>query len=207
MVKGLKGMAVSQRAVSRGRSSESGSKASGSGAPAHGVEALGTAGVCIALGIVLPFFVHPFGISARVILPMHFPVFLAGMLLSPFHAAIVGVLAPALSMGFTGLPTADQTMRLIPELAVYGAATSVMVRLVPRIPGLSEKWGKLSALVLAMLVAMILGRAVYVAVSAIMGGFEGLRYYATILLVPAIPGIVAQLILIPPLAIRLQRMI
>jgi hypothetical protein len=198
---------VAQLTERRRRPAEKKGEPVTNGVPARGVEALGTAGVCIALGVVLPFFIHPFGLSPRVILPMHFPVFLAGMLLSPFHAAVVGVLAPALSMGLTGLPTVDQTMRLVPELAVYGAATSIMLRLLPTIPGLSEKLGRLSALIVAMVVAMVAGRLVYIGVSAIMGGFEGLGYYSMILLVPAIPGIIAQLVLIPPLALRVQKML
>jgi hypothetical protein len=173
--------------------------------PAHGTEALGTAGVCIALGIVLPFFVHPFGISPRVILPMHFPVFLAGVLLSPWYAALVGVMAPALSSGFTGMPTAAQVIRLIPELATYGALTSLLLRLFPVVPGLPERSGRIGAIALAMLVAMIAGRLVYVGVSALTAGLEELNFYLLILVLPGIPGMVAQLILVPPLAYRLQK--
>ena len=176
-------------------------------APARGVEALGIGGTCIALGIVLPFFIHPFGISPRVILPMHFPVFLAGMLLPPGLAAAVGALTPALSSGFTGMPTPDQTMRIIPELVAYALVTSVILRLLPVWPGIPERFGRIAALVTAMIIAMLVGRLVYVVVSAWMIGIQTPSYYLMLLVVPALPGIIAQLILVPPLAYRIQQIV
>ncbi len=169
------------------------------------MEALGTAGVCVALGIVLPFFIHPFGLAPRVILPMHFPVFLAGLLLPPFYAGMVGILTPALSSGFTGMPTTAQVMRLMPELAVYAMTASVMLRLLPVWPGLSERLGRIAAMITAMLVAMILGRIVYVLVSMAMAGIQDMNYYLMILVAPALPGIIAQLIIVPPLAYKLEQ--
>lgn len=176
-------------------------------APAHGVEALGVGAACIALGIVLPFFVHPFGLSPRVILPMHFSMFLAGMLLPPALAAAVGALTPALSMGLTGMPTPDQTMRMIPELVTYAVVTSVVLRLLPVWPGVPERFGRIAALVTAMIMAMIAGRLVYILMSAWMMGIQTANYYLMLLVVPALPGIIAQLILVPPLAYRIQQVI
>jgi niacin transporter len=176
-------------------------------APARGVEALGVGGTCIALGIVLPFFIHPFGLSPRVILPMHFPVFLAGMLLSPALAAAVGALTPALSSGFTGMPTPDQAMRMIPELMTYAAVTSMILRLFPVWPQMPERIGRIASLVMAMLVAMISGRLVYVLMYAWTMGLQSAHYYLMLLVVPALPGIIAQLILVPPLAHRIQQVI
>ncbi len=176
-------------------------------APAWGVEALGTAGICVALGVVLSFFIHPFGISPRVVLPMHFPVFLGGILLNPLHAALVGIMAPALSMGLTGMPTSSQVIRMMPELAVYGAATSVVLRLLPVWPGLSKRAGRIAATVTAMLIGMIAGRLTYVLVSILIAGLQNFGYYAMIILIPGIPGIIAQLIIVPPLAYKLQMII
>ena len=176
-------------------------------APVKGVEAIGVGATCIALGILLPLVFHAVGISPRVVLPMHFPVFLAGMLLPMPLAAAVGVMAPALSMGFTGMPTPDQAMRMVPELATYAVVTALILRLMPVWPFLSDKWGRISALVTAMLIAMLAGRCVYVLVSSLMIGLNEPSYYVMILVVPAIPGIIAQLILVPPLAYRVQQVI
>ncbi|MDD5088662.1 MAG: ECF transporter S component [bacterium] len=173
--------------------------------PAQGAEALAISAVCIALGVVIPFFIHPFGWSPRVILPMHFPVFLGGMLLGPVSAALVGVFTPALSMGLTGMPTAAQTLRMMPELAVYGVTTSLMLQLLPALPGLPKRAGRIAALGIAMLVAMVAGRLTYVAVSMLTAGIQDFHYYMLILIIPGIPGMIAQLVIVPPLAYKLQR--
>jgi hypothetical protein len=174
-------------------------------APARGIEALGIGATCIAAGIILPFFVHPLGLSPRVLLPMHFPVFLAGMLLSPFMAAAVGALTPALSAGLTGMPTPDQTLRMIPELVTYAVATSVMLRIMPVWPLARKRVGRIVALVTAMVVSMCAGRLVYVLISSWMMGYQSPNYYVALLVLPALPGIIAQLILVPPLAYRVQQ--
>jgi niacin transporter len=199
-------MAIAHRASLRDRSHEADLKASsGEYIPARGVEALGTAGICIAAGVLLPMFVHSIGLSPRAFLPMHFPVFLAGILLAPQYAVMVGLLAPALSSGFTGLPTTSQTMRMMPELAMYAAATSYMLKFIPQIPGLPKLVGRTLAIMLAMLVAMAAGRFLYILIGSMMTGYEGIGYYTMVLVSPALPGIITQLVIIPPLALRLQR--
>lgn len=138
---------------------------------------------------------------------MHFPVFLGGMLLGPIHAAMVGILAPALSMGLTGMPTAAQVLRMMPELAVYGLMTSIMLHALPTVKGLPPRIGRIAAMVLAMLVAMIAGRVTYIAVSVVVTGIREIDYYAMVLIIPAIPGMIAQLVIVPPLAYKLHRLI
>jgi len=54
-------------------------------------------------------------------------------------------------------------------------------------------------------VAMILGRATYILAAAVFATAENLGYYLTVLVMPAIPGIIAQLILIPLVASRLEK--
>ena len=168
---------------------------------------MGVGATCIALGILLPFFFHVSGISPRVFLPMHFPVFLAGMLLPIPLAAAVGALTPALATGFTGMPSPDQALRMVFELATYASVTAIMLRIVPTFPTAREKLGRVAASVVAMLVAMALGRFVYILVSSWMIGLQPAREYLLLLLVPAIPGIIAQLIIVPPLAYRVQQII
>jgi hypothetical protein len=198
-------MAIAQRAALRGRSFDDESKSTDNYVPARGVEALGTAGLLVAVGVVLPLIVHSLGLPPRALLPMHLPVFLAAILLAPQYAIMVGVMAPALSSGFTGFPTTDQVLRMIPELATYAAVTSGLLHFIPSVPGLPKYTGRLSAIVLAMLVALVAGRFVYVGMATLISGFDGFGFYATIILAPAIPGMIAQLILIPVLGHRLQR--
>jgi niacin transporter len=76
------------------------------------VRGLTIGGVCVALAVVISFLFHSLA-SPRIFLPMHYPVFLAGTLLDPFGAAVVGLLSPALSTGLTGMPTPEQTLRMM----------------------------------------------------------------------------------------------
>lgn len=157
---------------------------------------LAIGGVCIALGVVLPLLFHSLGIAPRVVLPMHYPVFLAGTLLSPLGAAIVGILSPALSMGLTGMPTPDQTFRMMGELAAYGFIVSLVLRLLG-----GFRYG--SCLV-ALAIAMILGRIVHASLAMWLFHFQGWKIYAA-MYVPGVPGMIAQFILIPPLAMRVRK--
>jgi hypothetical protein len=185
---------------------ERGVKALRAGYPiAAGKEAFVAAIIMVAAGIILPYVVHAIGASPRVMLPMHFPVLIAGILLSPVHALIVGLVTPAISMGLTGFPTSAQVMRMMPELAAYALTTSLMLRLLPEVPGLSKRLSRLAAIAIAIIVAMIVGRLVYVGFYCLFAGAESFRFFMTVLIAPAIPGIVTQLILVPLIGDRIQR--
>jgi hypothetical protein len=127
---------------------------------------------------------------------MHYPVFLAGTLLDPLGAATVGVLSPLLSTGLTGIPTPEQSLRMAAELATYGLVVSLILRLFGGF--------RYSTCLLALIIAMILGRAVHAALTMLLLGFQGWRFYLAIYL-PGVPGMVAQLIVIPPLALRIRK--
>ena len=176
-------------------------------APAKGVEALGSSAIFMAVGLVLAYFSHVAGLSVRTILPLHYPPLLAGLALSPIYALMVGVLTPALSSGLTGFPTMAQVLRMIPELAAYGLVTSLMLKILPVIPGLRAWMGRLAAMMLAMLAAMFVGRMIYIVLYVAASWPETLTlgYFTMILLIPAWPGIIAQLILLPPLAQKLLK--
>jgi hypothetical protein len=83
-----------------------------------GVRSLAAGGVCVALAVVLPLLFHSMAVSPRIVLPMHYPIFLAGTLLDPVAAAVVGLISPALSMALTGMPTPAQAFRMMGELSI-----------------------------------------------------------------------------------------
>ena len=157
---------------------------------------LAIGGVCIALGVVLPLLFHSLAIAPRVVLPIHYPVFLAGTLLNAPSAAVVGILSPAISMGLTGMPTPDQTFRMMGELATYGFVVSLVLKLL----GGFRYW----TCIVALAIAMILGRVVHVSLAMLLLGFQGWKFYMAMYL-PGIPGMIAQFIIIPPLAMRVRK--
>lgn len=176
-------------------------------APAQGIEAVGWGLTCVAAGLLLPYFVHIIGTSPRMVLPMHYAVLLAGILLNPIHALLVGIFTPALSMGLTGMPTPEQTLRMIPELAMYGLTVSLVLRVFPRFRFASERVSRMAAIMVALVAAMLAGRLVYVLMHSLQSGFESTAYYVSVLVSPAVAGMIMQLLLVPLVGYQLQKMI
>ncbi len=58
--------------------------------------------IFIALGVLLPQVFHIFGGVGPVLLPMHIPVILGGMILGTKYGLIIGLITPLVSFIFTG---------------------------------------------------------------------------------------------------------
>ncbi len=156
------------------------------------------AGVLVALGVLLPYLTgHMFGLPGTVFLPMHIPVLLIGLLCGPTFGAIGGVLIPALSSALTGMPPVFPMLPImIGELVVYGAVSGLLYRRakMPLLP--------------SMLIAMVGGRIMYGLVFAGLllannGALKALS--VTVAFVTGIPGIIAQLILVPLIVVAVNR--
>jgi len=154
-------------------------------------------GLLLATGVIFPFIFHQFGIAGRIFLPMHVPVFLAGLVLGPWAGLLVGALSPGLSAVMTGMPPAALAIPMTPELAVYGLVSGLLYR------------GTRTSLYISLLGAMIIGRIVWIPMAMFIApllGFEG-RTMTMVLAALAVgwPGIVMQLLFLPPLVTRLGR--
>lgn len=158
-------------------------------------------GMLIALGILLPFATsHGFGIPGTVLLPMHIPVFLCGLLCGPVYGAFSGLLLPVLNSFLTGMPAMYPMMPIMAgELFTYGLVSGLLYK--------KTKLGKMRFGVYAALVgAMISGRVVYGLVFHLLllvsGQLKALTVWAAV--VTGVPGIFIQLLLIPPVILALQ---
>ncbi len=156
------------------------------------------AGLCVALGVVLPIAFHSVANAGSIFLPMHIPVFLCGLVCGwPFGLAC-GVLAPLLSSIFTGMPPMAYLPSMLCELAVYGFASGLLMRYI--------KTGKLLAdLYLSLAGAMLAGRIVFGLLNALIfrAGSYSLPIWMTAAFVTALPGIVIQLAVLPALVLSL----
>lgn len=156
------------------------------------------AGLCVALGVVLPIAFHSVANAGSIFLPMHIPVFLCGLVCGwPFGLAC-GVLAPLLSSIFTGMPPMAYLPSMLCELAVYGLASGLLMRYI--------KTGKLLAdLYLSLAGAMLAGRIVFGLLNALIfrAGSYSLPIWMTAAFVTALPGIVIQLAVLPALVLSL----
>ena len=119
-------------------------------------ERLTVTGMLIAVGIILPFATsHGFGLPGNVLLPMHIPVFICGLLCGPLFGTAAGILLPLLNCILTGMPAPYPNMPLmICELCVYGLISGLLFCKTP----LGKR--KIGVYV-SLLSAMICGRAAY----------------------------------------------
>lgn len=151
----------------------------------------------VALGLLLPMAFHAFGLG-KAFLPMHIPVLMCGLICGPRMGALCGAVTPLLSAALTGMPVLFPTgVAMVFELAVYGAMTGLLYR--------NKRWNIYAALIVAMLV----GKAVAGCANAVFLGVAGDPYSFSIYLnatfVTTLPGIVVQLVFVPLLVKILEK--
>ena len=149
------------------------------------------AALCIALCVVLPIAFHSIPNAGSVILPMHIPVLVCGMICGWPYGFICGLLGPLVSSLLTGMPPAAYLPPMMVECATYGAATGLLLKFV-RTRNLTAD------LYISLIGAMLLGRVISgVAKALIFSPGMAMGMWVTSSFVTALPGIVIQLVLIP----------
>jgi hypothetical protein len=150
--------------------------------------------VFLALGVLLPILFHAIGLGS-VFLPMFWPVAAAGYFLPLSLTVFVGALTPVLSFLLTGMPPVAPPILqvMIPELIVLAA----VVHLLYRKAGLAI-WPSL-------FFGLLTSRTVLFFTAGLLGRMLGLppKWASAAALVKSLPGVVAILILVPPLVGRL----
>lgn len=155
------------------------------------------AGLCIAIGLILPQLFHMVG-AGPVFLPMHIPVLLCGLCFGWQYGLAVGVVTPLLSSLFTGMPPIFPTaVAMMFELGAYGALTGLIYRYLRQ------------NIYIALIGGMLGGRVVSGFASALFYGLAGKEYglqlFLTGAFVTAIPGIILQIIVVPLLVFALEK--
>ena len=158
------------------------------------------AALCVALGVVLPVAFHSIPNAGSVLLPMHIPVLLCGLVCGPVYGLLSGILTPLLSSMITGMPPIAYLPGMLCELAAYGLVSGVL-------------WHKVKHTVpmmyASLVTAMVAGRLVWGAVRFVLAGLTGSSFpfsaFLSGALLTAVPGIIAQLILIPLILTALQK--
>lgn len=155
----------------------------------------------LALCMVLPFLTGQIPQIGSMLLPMHIPVLLCGFFCGPFFGLLIGAIAPLLRSLLFGMPPLLPTATAMCfELATYGFVAGLMYKLLPKKP---------VYVYVALIVAMILGRAVWGLSSLIIYGFQGNEFALMAFLsgafINAWPGIILQIVLIPLLVIIIKK--
>lgn len=157
----------------------------------------------LALSLLIPQIFHQIGYlkAGELLLPMHLPIFLCGLLLGGIYGGFIGAVAPVLSFLLTGMPPLNVMVFMSVELAVYGLVSGwcLQHRLSDKAYGI---W-------LSLIIAMVVGRcAKLLAIFFALYLFDiSVGSIETVLAatIAGIPGIIVQLLLIPILVMKLER--
>ena len=162
------------------------------------VKRMVTTAICAAMCVVLPIAFHAIPNAGTVMLPMHIPVLLCGLVCGWPWGFLCGLLGPFLS-SFTGMPPLAILPGMMVECGVYGLVSGAMMRIV--------RTGKPNAdLYISMVTAMVLGRVVAGFAKALIFA-PGVAPFAwvTTSLIAGLPGIAIQLIAMPLLVATLTK--
>lgn len=157
--------------------------------------------LCMAL--LLPFLTGQIPQIGKMLLPMHIPVILCGMICGWQYGLGVGFIAPILRGIIFANPVLFPTGIIMAfELAAYGFFAGFIYKIIQK-----QNIGKVY---ISLLISMLAGRVVKCIVQFFVLGFtdEGFVFTAFIAgaFTNAIPGIVLQVILIPLIMITLQKL-
>lgn len=155
-----------------------------------------------ALGLVLPFLTGQIPQIGSMLLPMHIPVFLCGLICGWKYGLMLGALLPLTRSLLFGMPPIYPTATAMAfELATYGFVSGIVYY--------RKDYRCIKALLKAMLYAMISGRVIWALVMEILMGIDGSVFTFEAFLAGAIwnaiPGIILQLFLIPAIMIALDK--
>lgn len=166
------------------------------------IKKLTVSSMLFALGLVLPFLTGQIPRIGNMLLPMHIPVFLCGLICGGRYGASVGLLLPVARSLMFGMPIMYPTAAAMAfELATYGAVAGFVY--------FRGGYFCMKSLYKAMLIAMAAGRIVWAAVMMVLMGVSGgvftMEMFMTGAFLNAIPGIAVQLVLIPALMVALGK--
>lgn len=160
------------------------------------------AAMLMAVGLFLPFLTGQIQQIGNMLLPMHLPVFLCGLICGWKWGLGVGFILPLFRFVLFGMPPIyPQGIAMAFELATYAAVAGALYA--------HSRWQCVRALYRCLIIAMIAGRIVWgVAELALLGlgpeGFTWQMFFAGAFL-NCIPGIILLLIAVPAIMAALNR--
>ncbi len=156
----------------------------------------------LSLCLVLPFFTGQIKEIGNMLLPMHIPVMLCGLICGWQYGLIVGAIAPIMRSLLFSMPVMyPSAISMAFELATYGFVIGYMFS--------KSKWNCMKSLYRSLIVSMIAGRVVWGLVQTILLGLGDSGFTFSMFIggafLKAIPGIILQLVLIPAIMLVLGK--
>lgn len=158
-------------------------------------------GMLLAAALLLPLLTGQIKTFGNALCPMHFPVLLCGFFCGPWYGAAVGLIAPLLRFFLFGMPVLFPSgVGMCVELATYGAVAGILCRVLPKKPGM---------IFVSLIGAMIAGRLTWGLARVILWGvwdapFGWAAFFAGAV-TNAVPGMILQIVLIPPLVLLVRK--
>lgn len=153
------------------------------------------AGVFLVLALVFPVFFHMVHLGAT-FLPMFFPIALCGLLISPVPAMLVGFLAPLLSSVMTGMPP------LYPPIALIMAVEGVVLAGSLSVLRTQWHWPLYPSLITGILLQRLMLAAAVFGIAPLF--HLPPKVFSAGMVFSGIPGVILQLIAVPPLVSMLE---
>ena len=166
------------------------------------VKHLVLAAMFFAIGLVLPLLTGQIPQIGNMLLPMHIPVLLCGLICGWQYGGLVGLLLPLVRYLIFGMPVLFPTgVAMAFEMMTYGLVIGLVYS--------ASRWKCIVSLYRALIAAMVAGRLVWAVVQMILLGVSGGAFTMKMFLAGAffnaVPGIIIQLVLIPSVMIALGR--
>ncbi len=156
----------------------------------------------MAMGMVLPTITGQIPTIGQMLLPMHLPVLLCGLICGWHYGLFVGTVTPILRSLIFGMPELYPTsIAMLFELATYGLIAGLIYAY--------SKKQNIFAVYKALIVAMIAGRIVFGGAMYLLLAVKSSQYtwsaFLSTAFLSSVPGVVIQLVLIPALMAVLDR--
>lgn len=158
------------------------------------------AALFLAAAIVLPFLTGQLPEIGKMLLPMHIPIMLCGLICGAPWGTAVGFVAPLLrSLLFTQPLLFPDAVAMAVELATYGLVIGLIFG--------KFKSKNILAIYVSLICAMVCGRVAWcIAMSACLGfSALSLSIFSAQSLLSAVPGIILQLVIIPSVMLVMRR--
>ena len=156
--------------------------------------------VCIALCYVIPLMFHGIQNAGNIFCPMHIPVFICGLICGWQYGLLCGIAGPALSSALSSMPPVAILPSMMVELAVYGTAAGLMMKLV-------RTKSTYADLYISLIVAIVCGRVLAGRAKALIfaRGSYSMSAWIAGSVVTSWPGTVIQLVFIPTIVFALMK--
>ena len=147
---------------------------------------LTSAGLLLAIGLVLPHFFTAFGREMGTIFsPMDLTVLLGGLILGWRYGLVLGIITPMISTFLTGMPPFPIALTMLFQLGVMGLITGLLRN-------------KINSF-FNLIIAEIIGNLLYSCLFVIFMGLPTHKFFHLLFVVFVIglPGIILQWIIVP----------